>query len=43
VVPSQLVSQGWVARTLTALVLYQIDERKVHGLWRVTGRQVANG
>jgi hypothetical protein len=42
VVPSQLVSQGWVAKTPTALVLYQIDELKVHGLWRVTGRQVAN-
>lgn len=43
VLPEQLVGHGWVAQTPTALVLYQIDDIKVHGLWTVTGRQVANG
>lgn len=43
VYPNQLRSEGWVSRTPTALALYQIDEVHLHGLWKVTGRQVANG
>ena len=43
VYPDQLVGHGWVSKTPTALALYQIDEVQVHGLWKVTGRQVANG
>ena len=41
--PHQLEGQGWVARTPTALALFHIEELTLHGLWKVTGRQVSNG
>ena len=43
VYPHQLKGQGWVSKIPTALVLYQIEEVKLYGIWRITGRQVAKG
>lgn len=41
--PNQLKGEGWVARTPTALALFHIEELTLHGLWKVTGRQISNG
>ena len=42
VLPHQLVNQGY-GSIPTALVMYQIDTRETHGLWKTAGRQNANG
>ena len=41
--PHQLKSEGWVPRNSTAMVLYEIEETKLYGIWKITGRQVASG
>lgn len=41
--PHQLKGQGWVAKTPTALALFHIEQLTLHGLWKVTGRQISGG
>lgn len=41
--PHQLKNQGWVSKTPTAMVLYHLEEVRLYGLWRITGRQVSSG
>ena len=41
--PHQLKGEGWVAGIPTALALFHIQELTLHGLWKVTGRQISGG
>lgn len=43
VVPNQVVNMGFDAGISTALILYQMDKAQLYGLWKVNGRQIADG
>ena len=41
VLPSQLVNHGYGA-TPTAVVMFQVDTMKLHGIWKIGGRQTVD-